>query len=130
MTQQKEVTDAFEALNGFSVVDAAVPIVNSVINSFYLAALAVEKGGVYDGTAARDSLRDIANAPGQQVVGTVDFASALSVVQAGNDLDYVGLTSAIEYDANGDFPSNVAEVKFNATGTFDLVQILQPGVDF
>jgi len=128
--KQKAVVDAFQAFNGFSATQTAVPLINSILNSVYMATLAIEKAGVYNGVKARDALRDIANAPGEQVVGTVDYAGALAVVKSGNDLDYVGLTSAIEYDENGDFPANVGEYTFDASGNLVPVKVLVTGVDF
>jgi branched-chain amino acid transport system substrate-binding protein len=128
--QQAIVNKAFEDLNGFPISGALTLTVNSALNSCFLAALAIEKAGAYNGARARDELRTIANAPGEQVVGAIDYAKALAIVRAGGDLDYVGLTSSIELDDNGDFPCDAAEVVFNASGGLDIVRTLVNGVDF
>ncbi|MEZ0311550.1 MAG: ABC transporter substrate-binding protein [Myxococcota bacterium] len=129
-TQQAVVVDAFTAFSGTTVTGANVNLLNSIVNTVYMAALAIEKAGEYDGTKARDALRLIANGPGEQVTGAVEFARALEIVRDGGDLDFEGLTAEIEYDENGDFPSNLAERRFNASGQLDTLRVMESGVDF
>ncbi len=128
--EQAVILEDFASYNGFSISGSNVPFMNSVVNTAYLAALAIEKAGEYDGTKARDSLRLVANAPGEPVKGTIDFGRAMDVVRSGGDLDYVGLTAALEYDELGDIGSNLAERRFNASGQLDILRVLETGVDF
>ena len=74
-------------------------------------------------TVDGDSLRFVANAPGEKV-GPGDMAKALELINDGKDIDYVGVAGDQEIDANGDV-SNTIEVwtiengKVTSTGRFE-----------
>lgn len=129
--EEQYVINAFADVNGFSIAAANLPIVYSVMNSTLLGVLAIEAAGENDGTKARDALRGLTNAPGTAVKGIVDFKSALDIVKAGGDLDYQGLTSPIEFDANGDIaPAALSERRFTTSGSLEVVRTVTPGIDF
>lgn len=62
-------------------------------------ALALEKGGEATGTAIRDNIRDIANAPGEEVT---DIGEALKLIREGKEINYQGASGEITFDENGD----------------------------
>lgn len=129
--EEAYVVNAFADVNGFSIAAANLPIVYSVMNSTFLGVLAIEAAGENDGTKARDALRGLTNAPGTPIKGIVDFKSALDIVKAGDDLDYQGLTSPIEFDGNGDIaPAAVSERRFTSSGSLEVVRTVTPGIDF
>ncbi|MEZ0311551.1 MAG: ABC transporter substrate-binding protein [Myxococcota bacterium] len=127
---QVTINSAFQELNGFDLGDVNTTVVNSTLQSTILAALAIERAGVNDGTAIRDVLREVANAPGEPVMGAVDYRRAVDIVRSGGDLDFVGLSAPLELDARGDFVGNISERRFNANGGLDVVRVLVPGADF
>jgi branched-chain amino acid transport system substrate-binding protein len=63
-----------------------------------LIALAAEQGKGTDGTTIRDNLASVSSG------GTkcTTFAECKTLIAAGTDIDYDGVSGAIEFDANGD----------------------------
>jgi ABC-type branched-subunit amino acid transport system substrate-binding protein len=51
------------------------------------------------GTAIRDSLRSVANPPGEKVS---DLGEALKLIREGEEIDYQGASGDINFDENGD----------------------------
>jgi ABC-type branched-subunit amino acid transport system substrate-binding protein len=105
----------FQALNGITLDPANASLVLPQYEALLLMALAIEKAGRYDGNAIKAALREVANPPGQQV-GCLDYAAAIAAIRAGEDIDYVGLSSPIDFDAFGDVTMNLALLKFDANG--------------
>lgn len=62
-------------------------------------ALAIEKAGSADGTAIRDTIPDVANAPGAEVS---DIKTALSLIRNGTEINYQGASGEITFDSVGD----------------------------
>jgi ABC-type branched-subunit amino acid transport system substrate-binding protein len=62
-------------------------------------ALAIEKAGEATGTAIRDSIRDVANPPGEEVS---DIGEALRLIREGKEINYQGASGEITFDENGD----------------------------
>lgn len=61
--------------------------------------LAAEAAKANTGTALKDSIRTVANAPGEQVS---DVCQALSLVREGKDIDYQGASGTIDFNDEGD----------------------------
>ena len=61
--------------------------------------LAAEAAKSNTGEAVRDKLREVANAPGEQVT---DVCQALALVREGQDIDYQGASGAVDLNENGD----------------------------
>jgi len=68
--------------------------------------LANVAAGENDGTAIRDQLRRIAN-PGGTEYGPGEFLDAVEAVANGEDINYQGASSAVNFDQNGD-PASAA----------------------
>ena len=66
-----------------------------------LLALAAAKAGSDDRQAIRDALPEVANPPGE-VVGPGEFAKALELIAAGEDINYEGAAGSQDFDENGD----------------------------
>jgi ABC-type branched-subunit amino acid transport system substrate-binding protein len=81
------IEPAFSAANNY---DAA-----------YVLALATVQAGSSDGTAIRDNMRTVANAPGM-TFGPGQFAEAVAAIHAGIKINYVGASGPIDFDAHGD----------------------------
>ena len=67
------------------------PFIKEAYDATYLIALAAQKAGSNDGTAIRDALRDVSNAPGTDISpGPDGWAAAVAAIAAGNDINYEG----------------------------------------
>ena len=99
------------------------PFLNETFDAFAIAALAIEKAGVYEGPAVRDAMREVANAPGIKV-GPGDFAKALDLIRRGEDIDYEGVAGSQNFDMNGDVLNTIEIWKIEngaitSTGRFE-----------
>ena len=66
-------------------------------------ALAAQAAGSVDGAAIRDHLREIAGPPGRTVPGApTGVAVGLSLLGEGQEIDFDGAASTLEWDENGD----------------------------
>lgn len=93
-----------------------LPFLRQTYDAVYLIALAAEVADSVDRTDIRDTLRDIANAPGELVnPGPDGWAAALELAEAGEDVDYEGAAGPIEFDDNGDISQGSIEV-WNISG--------------
>lgn len=84
-------------------------------DSVFLIALAIDKAGQsgpVTGTSIRDSIRDVANPPGE-VVTVDEFAKAKELIRQGKDINYEGASGSLDYDKNGDVyaPVGTWEIK-------------------
>jgi ABC-type branched-chain amino acid transport systems, periplasmic component len=78
------------------------PYIREAYDAVYLIALAAEKAHSNDGTAMRDALRDVANAPGTAIApGPDGWNAAVTAIAAGQEINYEG-TASLEFDAKGD----------------------------
>lgn len=88
-----------------------LPFLRETYDAVYLIALAAQKAGSTDRTAIRDALRDIANPPGTTVnPGEEGWTAALAALEAGDDIDYDGASSALNFDAAGDVLVGAIEI--------------------
>jgi len=80
--------------------------------------------GENDGTAVRDNMRAVANPAGEEF-GPSELGEAVETVAAGNDIDYVGASSSVDFDENGDMRAVTYEVfgfSSNGVETEDTIQ--------
>jgi len=71
--------------------------------------LANVAAGENSGTAIRDNLRAVAN-PGGDEYGPSELADAVAAVAAGDDINYVGASSPVDFDENGDMETVTYEI--------------------
>ena len=96
--------------------------ISEAFDAAVVLALAIEHADSGDGDAIKNSMREVANAPGEQV-GPGDIARALELIRAGEDVDYVGAAGDQDFDANGDVLNTievwrVADGQITSTGIF------------
>jgi ABC-type branched-subunit amino acid transport system substrate-binding protein len=107
----EEFATAFEATGE----DPNAPYVQEGYDNTYLLALAAASANSTDGAAIRDNLRFVANPPGEAIgIGADEFARAVSLLEAGEDIDYGGATGVLGLDENGDLSAG-------AIGTWRIV---------
>lgn len=71
-------------------------------DAVYLIALAMQAGGVADGTKIRDSLTAISGSATGTKYGPTDFAAAVADLKAGKTINFEGTSGAVDLDASGD----------------------------
>lgn len=71
--------------------------------------LANAAAGENDGTAIRDNLRDVAN-PGGTEIGPENLAEGIRMAHNGEEIQYVGASSNVNFDENGDMTAVTYEV--------------------
>jgi len=95
----------------------------NVYDSVILLALAIERAGVYDGTAIRDNLRAVANPPGVEVT---DVAEALRLVREGAEINYQGAGGEITFDEFGDVFMKAARVwEYDEEGQYSYIREIE-----
>ncbi|MDR9412583.1 MAG: ABC transporter substrate-binding protein [Haloferacaceae archaeon] len=81
-----------------------------------VAVLANIAAGENSGVGVRDNLRVVAN-PGGTEYGPAELADAVAAVAAGDEVNYVGASSSVDFDDNGDMQSVTYEIfSFTADG--------------
>ena len=74
-------------------------------------ALAAEAAGSTDSAAIRDQLRNVVQPPGRTVIaGPEGVAAALEAVRNGEDIDYDGAASPLDWNATGDLATGFVEI--------------------
>ena len=96
--------------------------ISEAFDAAVILALAIEHADSDDPVAIRDSLRAVANAPGEKV-GPADVARALNLIRSGQDIDYVGAAGDQDFDENGDVLNTIeiwriVDGKITSTGIF------------
>jgi ABC-type branched-subunit amino acid transport system substrate-binding protein len=86
------------------------PYIDTSYDGVYSLALAAQKAGKANGVAVRDALREVCNAPGVKVLPG-EWAKAVKLLKQGKDIDYVGASGSMEFDANGDVSGTFAHWK-------------------
>jgi ABC-type branched-subunit amino acid transport system substrate-binding protein len=100
-------TDSLKAWNAaFQAEYGALPTrpyVREAYDAVVAIALAAEKAKSNDGTKIRDSLRAVANPPGETIIpGLAGVKAGLEAAKAGKDINYEGAATTVNWDANGD----------------------------
>ena len=68
-----------------------------------LAVLAAEAAGSLEGAALRDALVSVASPPGHAVLpGAAGILAGLEAVRGGNDVNYEGAATTLDWNADGD----------------------------
>jgi ABC-type branched-subunit amino acid transport system substrate-binding protein len=115
-TQPGAPNDEFAAAFATTGEDPNAPYVQEGYDNAYLLALAAASANSTDGAAIRDNLRFVANAPGEPIgIGSEEFARAVELLEAGEDIDYGGATGVLGLDENGDLSAG-------AIGTWRIVE--------
>ncbi|MQX38584.1 ABC transporter substrate-binding protein [Roseospira navarrensis] len=100
------------------------PYHDTAYDAVYLLSLAAVKAGSTEPDAVRDALRDVANPPGE-VVHPGEYAKAVELLKAGEDIDYEGAAGSQNFDSNGDV-AGTFELWVIQDGTFVSEKVFEP----
>ena len=99
------------------------PFIDTAYDGVYLLALAIEKAGSTDGEAVRDALHAVSGPPGVKV-GPGEWEKARQTLADGGDVNYEGVSGAVDFDKNGDVPGLFEHWTFDGD-TIKTVEILK-----
>jgi branched-chain amino acid transport system substrate-binding protein len=91
--------------SGFRAEDFFGPVYSNY-DAVFVLALALEHADSSDGQAIAESMRIVANPPGEPIYAG-DWAKARAAIERGEDIDYVGVTGEVNFDDLG----NNAEIE-------------------
>lgn len=100
------------------------PYVDTAYDATMVLLLAIEQASTTNGAAVRDALRQVANAPGTQILPG-EWAKAKEAIAAGEDIDYVGASGSIDFDDAGDVSGTFAEWTIE-DGMIKTVRVFEP----
>jgi branched-chain amino acid transport system substrate-binding protein len=116
---------AFTSLYGTASGDPKIPRVAENYDAVYLMALAIAQAGTStDVDAIRTALRAVANPPGT-VVGPGEFAKAINLIKAGEDINYEGASGTVDLDDQGNVNPLMAEWELQ-NGQFTVLRTFTP----
>jgi branched-chain amino acid transport system substrate-binding protein len=90
--------------------DGTSPFSAEAYDAAALIMLAMQASGSTDPNVYKDSVMDVANAPGEQILPG-ELAKAIEILRDGGDVDYVG-ASAVELIGPGESAGNYREITF------------------
>lgn len=100
------------------------PYIDTSYDAMMLLGMAIEQAGSTDGTAIRDALRQVANAPGEPI-NPGEWAKAIAAIQNGEAIDYTGASGNLEFDDNGDVGGSFAHWAIES-GEIVTVEVFEP----
>jgi hypothetical protein len=74
--------------------------VHSNYDAMFVLGLALAHADSKDGRVIAESLREVANPPGTKIYAG-EWAKALEAIEAGEDINYVGVASDVDFDELG-----------------------------
>lgn len=77
------------------------PFIDTAYDAGFVIALAAQAAESRDREAIRDHLREVANAPGEEVLPG-EWEKAVELLEAGEEIQYTGASGPIEFDDAGD----------------------------
>lgn len=97
-------------------------------DGIFTMAMAMAKANTSDTSQAswKQAMRDLTNPPGT-LVRPGEWSKALTEIAAGRDIDYVGASSALNFDAFGEVGSDYEVWGVNAAGTIFQKQFIPEG---
>lgn len=83
------------------------PFIDTAYDAGFIVALAAQAAGSRDRTAIRDHLREVANAPGEEILPG-EWNKAVELLENGEDIHYTGASGSVDFDDNGDVAGTFA----------------------
>ena len=120
---QRDYIDLFRQQTGG---ESDNPYPGFAFDAAAIVALAIEHADSENPADIRDSLRAVANPPGESV-GPKDLARALELIRSGQDVNYVGAGGDQDFDAQGDVINTIQLWRINGSQIEDLDIYLKPG---
>lgn len=98
---------AFTAAGG----DPDAPFARETYDAAYVLALAAVAANSTAGADIAAHLPFVSNPPGEEIgFGADEFARAIGLLAAGDDINFIGASGPVDFDVNGDLASGAVEV--------------------
>lgn len=122
-------TDAYQAWEAAYVAEYGavpnLPFIKEAYDAVVAIALAAEAAGSNDGAAIRDQLRAVAGPPGEVYVpGPEGVAAALAAVQNGDDIDFQGSATSLDWNDDGDVVTGYIGIWQYAGGAIEELDVV------
>ncbi|GAB3705505.1 hypothetical protein GCM10028858_22880 [Halorubrum pallidum] len=88
--------------------------------------LAATAAGENDGAAIRDRVRTVANPDGEEF-GPSDLPDAVEAVAAGDAINYIGASSSVDFDVNGDVATAAYDITDFQDGELETLDTVEFG---
>jgi ABC-type branched-subunit amino acid transport system substrate-binding protein len=99
-------TATFDADFNAAFGPSTVPYNYQAYDAIMLMALAMIRAGDTSATAIRDNLRAVANPPGEEIFYG-DLAKAISLLEAGQEINYQGVSGLVDFKDTGDVSGGI-----------------------
>ncbi|MDE2966525.1 MAG: ABC transporter substrate-binding protein [Chloroflexota bacterium] len=121
-------SDSLRAFNEAYIAEydelSPLPFIREAYDAAIAVGLAAELAGSVDSDAIRDNLRNAAVPPGESVsAGAEGIAAALDAIRSGDQIDYAGAATSLDWDGNGDVTSGYIGVWQYVDGTIEEVSV-------
>ena len=121
-------SDSLRAFNESYVAEydelSPLPFIREAYDAAIAIGLAAEIAGSADSDAIRNNLRNAAAPPGEAVsAGASGVAEALDAIRSGDEVNYDGAATSLDWDANGDVTSGYIGVWQFSDGTIEEVSV-------
>ena len=121
-------SDSLRAFNEAYVAEygelSPLPFIREAYDAAIAVGLAAAIAGSTDSGAIRDSLRAAAAPPGESVsAGSDGIAAALDAILNGDEINYAGAATSLDWDANGDVTSGYIGVWQYTDGEIEEVSV-------
>ncbi len=100
------------------------PFIDASYDATAILLLATARAGSNDGSAIRDAMREVTNAPGSKI-NPGELAKGLELAASGEDIDYVGAAGNHEFDDQGDVSGTFEHWKISK-GKLETVTVFKP----
>lgn len=118
-TAYKRLEELYRNATGNDVFE--VPYAVETFDQIELLALAIQKAGTTDGSAVAKALIEVSGPPGTKVSS---FAEGLELLKNGEDIDYEGASSSIDFDDKGDVKADFGVFEIH-DGKFEQVDTVK-----
>ena len=121
-------SDSLRAFNEAYVAEygelSPLPFIREAYDAAIAIGLAAEVAGSIDSGAIRNNLRSAAAPPGESVsAGASGIADALDAIRSGDEVNYDGAATSLDWDDNGDVTSGYIGVWQFSDGTIEEVSV-------
>lgn len=101
-----------------------LPFIDASYDAAAILILAAARAGTADGTAIRDAIRQVTNAPGTPI-RPGQLAAGLEAIANGEEINYIGAAGEHEFDENGDV-AGTFEHWVISDGQLETVTVFMP----
>jgi ABC-type branched-subunit amino acid transport system substrate-binding protein len=102
----------------------SLPYIDGAYDAAMVLMLAIEKAGSPDRAKINDTVREVANAQGTQVLPD-DWAKAKELIAKGEKIDYVGASGSVDFNEHGDVKGTFAKWTIE-NGEYKTLTVFEP----